>query len=321
MGTPSFGLPTSGNNAPLPIPGNTNPTGTNAGVGYGGSSFPNYPIFGSPNNGVVSPSANSPVFGTSSMAGLSTGLATSLTGQPGNPGDHLYKELTSTYGKGMGATLFEQLTSGLFNPQVASAFLNAMQPGIAQGQTSVLDSFGAEGSRFGSAAALGVGNYQSQVNLNENQTLAGLYQNAQTEQLNLETGLLPTLHAEQANKGSWVDTLIGGLEIAGSIAGAPFTGGASLMALPAGLSMFNKGVSPSSGGSSGSPSPSFGTANPMTSFGNTGTFGANAPTYNSQSSFLNSPQWQEMLQYDSASQALGGSGGGGSAYDPSLLMP
>ncbi len=321
MGSPSFGLPTSNNNAPMPIPGNTNPTGTNTGVGFGGASFPNYPVFGAPQQSPVSPMANVGTFSPSNFQGLNTGLATSLTSQPGNPGDHLYKELVSSYGKGMGDVLFQQLTSGLFNPQVASSFLNAMQPGIARGESSILNAFGAEGSRFGSAAALGLGDYQSQVNLNEQQTLASLYENAMSQQLSLESGILPTLHSEQANKGSWMDSLIGGLEIAGGIIGAPFTGGLSLAAIGPGLSEFNKGLGGGSSGGGGGmvPTPSFGMGG-MGGFNNTGTFGVNAPSWQNNSTPGMNSQYQDWLnwqQSSSAGSALGGSSGG--STDPNLF--
>jgi hypothetical protein len=221
MGTPSFGLLPGNNAPPPPVFAGNNPTGglvnNNKGVN---TNFPNYPMFGNPHTtGVVSPMSNMPAFSATNMQGLSTGLAGPLSGMPGNPGDHLYKELVRAYGKGTGASLFQMLTAGQFNPQTASAFLNAMQPGVARGESSLLNAFGAEGSRFGSAAGLGLGDYESQVNLNEQQTLASLYMNAQQEQLSLLSGILPTLHQEEADSGGGIfGDILGGLEIAGGIA-------------------------------------------------------------------------------------------------------
>ena len=182
------------------------------------------------------------------LANLSSGITLPIGNDPNNPlWSQLANSLGKAYGPGMGDMLYQMLTTGLFNPQVAASFLNAMQPGVAQGQASVLNSFGDEGSRFGSAAALGLGNYESQVNLNEQSTLAGLYENAQSQQLNLLENVLPTLHSEKSNSGSWIDDLLGGLEVAGSIAGAPFTGGMSLAGLGPGLLTLNQGIT---GGSS-----------------------------------------------------------------------
>src|SRR5258706_1466158 len=191
MGSPSFGLPTSNNNAPMPVPGNTNPTGTNKGVGFGGVSFPQYPVFGAPPSSPVFPSANTGTFSSGGMNGLSSGIWPT-----GHAGDQLYSELSKAYGPGVAGELASILSKGLFNPEVASSFLNAMQPGIARGEASILNAFGTEGSRFGSAAALGLGDYQSQVNLNEQQTLAGMFENAQGQELGVLSGILPTLHAE-----------------------------------------------------------------------------------------------------------------------------
>ncbi len=306
MGSPSFGLPTSGNNAPLPIPGNTNPTGTNQGVGFGGVSFPNYPMFGALGTSPVSPSANAPLFG-GGMTGLSSGFSglgdSSFSGK-------FYNQLGKAYGQGSGQLLGNIIENGLFNPQVAAAFLNAMQPGVARGQESIMNAFGAEGSRFGSAAALGLGDYQSQVNLNEQQILASMFQNAQQEQLQLLEGVLPTLHAERANSGGWIHDLLGGLEIAGGIIGAPFTGGMSLGLVGAGAQQLGQGLSPgsspTSGGGFGLPGM---TQMPGLGVGNTGTFGSNAPSVDS---WVN--DWMANEQVTSAASALGGAA-------PSSLSP
>jgi hypothetical protein len=304
MASPSFGLPTSGNNAPPPIPGNTNPTGTNNGVGYGGTAFPSYPMYGSPSSGVVSPSANNPVFGTGgSMSGLSTGSPTSTS---------FGSMLNSIYGSGMASYLDNIFQNGLFNPQVAASFLNAMQPGNAQGLASVQDSFGAEGSRFGSAAALGIGNYESQVNLNEQSTLAGLYENAQSQQLSLLESILPSEQQEKANQGSWVDDLIGGGEIAGGLALTLGTGGiggllggASLIGQ--GSSTLSKGLAPgvgSSGGGGGSPliAPTG-----MSPVGSNNTQYSGLGVNGSITGLENDPAYQELLSSASAGSDLGGS--------------
>jgi hypothetical protein len=221
MASPSFGLtggtiPGTSNNAPQPIPGNTNPTGTNSGVGFG-ATFPNYPAFGTaPTGSPVSPSANAPLWSgtTGGLADLSSGFGSIPGGSQYST--QLYDMLGKAYGQGAGQLIGNMLMQGLFNPQDAAAILNAMGPSNAQGLASVQDSFGAEGARFGSSAALGVGNYESQVNLNEQSTLAQMYMQAQSEQLQLLQGVMPTIHQERSDSGfmhdfSDVSTFMAGL--------------------------------------------------------------------------------------------------------------
>jgi hypothetical protein len=200
MASPSFGL--TGNNAPLPPQGNWNPTGTNTGVSMNSGGNQPYPMFGAPSGtSSVTPSSNAPLW-----SGTSGGLSDLSSGFTGNQvPQNLLNELNQTYGSGMGNEINNLLTNGLFNPQIAAAFLNAMGPGNAQGLASVQNSFGAEGSRFGSAAALGIGNYESQVNLNEQSTLAGMYENAQTEQLQLLTNLMGPLQETHADQGGFMN--------------------------------------------------------------------------------------------------------------------
>lgn len=248
MGSPAFGL--ESNNAPLPIPGGYgNPTGVSpAGAKLnnksqptllGPQAFPSYPSFGpltSANpTSPTTPSANTGAFGSTNLQGLQSGL---IGGGMKNNGlsDKLFKQLSDSYGPGVAGILHNFLNNGTFNPQVAAAFLNAMQPGIARGEADINAAFGQGGSRFSSSAALGIGDYLSQVNNNEQATLASLYEQSQNQELSLLQNILPTLHAEEANKGGSVFAdILGGLEIAGGIAGAPFTGGLSLGLVGAGI--------------------------------------------------------------------------------------
>jgi hypothetical protein len=319
----SFGnLP--GNNAPAPVFGGTNPTGMIPG-GYNTKSsygFPSYNMFGgSPaggSSGYVTPMANQGIYGTGSsgsgMQGLSSG-----NGLPYGGADFgLMGELDSAYGEGVGHSIDSILTQGLFNPQVAAAYMNAMQPAYNQGIATQEQAFGAEGARFGSAAALGIGNFASQFDLNEQQTMATMYMQAQQEQLSLLEGILPTMHSEAANGGIWGD-IVGGLEMAGgaaldvaSVVGAPFTGGMSLMALGAGTSLMAGGANElvqnnNGGGGGGFSSTPQATTNPFGISGMGGTSGVGP--YNSGS---NNPQdWWSMYPQSywesaSAGQALGG---------------
>jgi hypothetical protein len=286
MGSPSFGL--TGNNAPPPPSGGWNPTGTNTGVGYNSSGSGSYPLYGAPSSSPVSPSANAPLWsGTSGgLADLSSGFN---LGTNWGSFDNL---LGKSYGKGTGQLLYNIFDQGMFNPQVASAFLNAMGPGNAQGLASVQDSFGNEGARFGSEAALGIGNYESQVNLNEQSTLASMYENAQSEQLSLLSQVLPTLHQETADSGFMADlgdasTFLATL----TNAGTPFT--ASTAPSIPGSTPQGSSTGTSSGAPISSSSPS-------------GTAGT---TVGSDYGTMNAPALDSYSEETSASAALGGSSG------------
>lgn len=226
------------NNAPPPIPGGFgNPTGANTGgltPKANASGFPNFPNLGPIAQSTTSGLNSSPYSGspTSALAGLSTSMTPS---DPTLQGNQL-REFQRAYGKGTGDQIFQMMQQGLFNPQVAQAYLAAQQPGIQRGQADLLNAFGRSGNRFSSSAALGLGDYNSQVQLNQGQLLAGLYQNAQTNQLNFLGNTLGTLNKEEDNSGGgWIDDLVGGLEIAGGVAATVFSAGAASPVLAAAL--------------------------------------------------------------------------------------
>lgn len=305
MGAGGIPFPTS-NNAPLPIPaGYGNPTGANFG-GFGsttGQPFPTMPAFGSTNP--VGPAYNVGAYGTGQgLAGLSSGLGFQW-GQ--GYGSDLYNRLGRSYGRGAGQLLGNIMSGGLFNPQVAAAYLNAQQPGIARGEAGILGAFGDAGARFSSASALGLGDYESQVQLNQQQMLAQMFQNAQGEELSLLKGVLPTLQQERANEGGGLNKVLGGIETVGGLVAAPFTGGASLSMAMQGLKTLGGG---SGGGASPMMLPGMG--------GNTGTFGSNAPSWMggvSPSDMGNQDIWNWMAQGQDAqmagASAIGDMGGGG----------
>lgn len=238
---PSADLFPMGNNAPQPIPGGYgNPTGANTGFNFGNAPGGNLPFptmnqFGVPGQGGGGPAYNVGAYGTGAgLAGLSSGFSTNDPGRTQN----LYNYLGKAYGKGPGQLLGNMITQGLFNPQVAAAFLNAQAPGIARGEAGIQSSFGDAGARFSSAAALGMGDFESQVQLNQQQTLAQLFENAQQQQMGLLQNVLPAIQNERANEGGWINDVIGGLEIGGGALVDAFTGGLGGNSLIAGG--FNK---------------------------------------------------------------------------------
>jgi hypothetical protein len=244
MSSSGLPFPTS-NGAPQPIPGGYgNPTGAN--TGFPSSSGGGLPFPVSANG----PASNAGPWGTgTSLQGLNTGLNASNTSWDQN----LFNELGRAYGKGTGQLLGDILSNGLFNPQIAAAFLNAQQPGIARGQANIQGSFADAGARFSSAAGIGLGDFNSQVQLNQQQTLAQLYENAQQEQLSVLSAVLPTLHTEEANhSGGLMHDIIGGLELAGGIGIDAFTGGLG----GNGLIVAGAGTLAGGGGGSSAPAPS-----------------------------------------------------------------
>lgn len=295
------------NNAPQPVP--ITGTGGGGGISTGGVASPNLPFLNPP-----TPSANQSPFGSTSLQNLNSGL-------PGVSGN--FNALADAYGSGTANSLISILSGGLFNPQVAASFLNAMQPGVNRGMADIQNSFGAEGSRFGSAAALGIGDYQSQVNLNEQQTLSNMFLTSQGEELNLMQNLLPTIHGERASGGILSDVL-GGLEAAGGIASLFIPG---LQGLAGPLIGGGIGTITGQGGSNkspGNPTSGLPTNTPPianVNVGNAANIDASASGgYNPNTNVAN----QDVLQTISAGQDLGGAdpfsnGGSNVANDPSIV--
>lgn len=120
------------------------------------------------------------------------------------------------------AMLWNFLQSGAgFNPAVAQALIAAMQPGIQRGQEDILEQFSAQGLRGGSPAAIGLSNYMGQVQLNEGQIWANLYEES-------VKNYMTVLLAGKAEKGSgFFDNLMKFIQTGSqaAIAGATAAGG------------------------------------------------------------------------------------------------
>jgi hypothetical protein len=90
---------------------------------------------------------------------------------------------------GIAALLAEFLRSGAgFNPQVMQAMFNAMQPQVERGSENIMEQFSAMGNRFGSPAAVGLGDYESQVNLNMDQIMSQMYETSVQDYLTVLMG-------------------------------------------------------------------------------------------------------------------------------------
>lgn len=321
-GIPTFGM-TPGNNAPLPMFGSmTNPSGF-GGIGVGGSStgFPNFPMFGTPSSSPTSPLANAPAFSMGGTPYTDPSMGSGFTNLPGGNQyfSNIYNQAGKAYGQGTGQLIGDILTQGLFNPQVAQSYINFMQPQVNRGEANLLNSFGAEGSRFSSSAQYGLGDYLSQVNLNEGNIFAGMYTQAQQEQMSLLENILPTLHGERSNSSGILDDILGGLEVAGGIAAIPFSGGMSTGLIAGGLGTLATGINGGGGGNTNTGTAGFNplimgsTFNPWM---NSGTFGNNAPAVGSEQWVNN---WMANEQQQSAGVALGGASSNNP--DPFMMLP
>jgi hypothetical protein len=299
------------NTAPTPIPGGgSNPAGMNIGIpGISPQGFP--PALGpvpkmlTSGSQAIAPSlfpANGAV--DNSLAGLSSGF-----NMDPKFSNNLFKEFRRAYGKGTGDLLFNMMTKGLFNPQVAQALISAMQPARARGLNDIQNMFGDAGARFSSAAAIGAGDFESQFALGENQILAQLFQHAQDQELGILTNTLPTLHKEEANQGGgFFSKLLPILETAAGAALEFVPGGQGLgtALLGGGLGGLGIGGKGGSGGgesgSSGDIASQIGALIHGGSGGNLGDIQSTGP--------IDDSTLQSIIFGQSAANALGGSGVG-----------
>lgn len=244
------------NTAPSPVPGGYgNPAGANVGLPTA-KAWDTLPLFGGGQTTLTPTSTLPSSLFPANTGGGATGVPTGLQGlssgfSTNDPHrtSQLYNILGEAYGQGMGQLLGNMITQGLFNPQVAQALMNAMEPTIARGANDVLSAFGDAGARFSSASAIGLGDYMSQARLGQTAQLANLFSQDQQMQLNLLEQVLPTVHQERANQGGGLfSKILGGLEIVGGAIAAPFSSGAS-------LSLLGSGINTLAGSGGGSSNP------------------------------------------------------------------
>jgi len=215
------------------VPGGapSNPTGTNISVG-GGSTGTN-PLLPPTNMSTTAPTNPNPLTAgvpPAFPANTGGGYQSSLNlGSPGSPTGtpttnvgaaaqspiggmnmmnqkdlgRLFNSLRNTYGDGMAHTIMNFLTSGAgFNQQAVNNMLASLQPGIERGTESLMEQFSASGNRFGSGAEIGLGDYLSQVNLNEGQIVTKMYEDAVQNYINVMMGVAPATATEKLNSPS-----------------------------------------------------------------------------------------------------------------------
>jgi len=142
----------------------------------------------------------------------------------------LYSSLSKSYGEGPAHALLDFLTGGAgFNQDAISNLFAAMQPQIERGTESLVNQFSATGNRFGSGAQIGLGDYLSQVNLNEGQIETQQYNNAIQNYLGVLMGTSGQAAETKANSPSLSDTLSSALNLAqaGGTAGQAISQGIS----------------------------------------------------------------------------------------------
>jgi hypothetical protein len=148
----------------------------------------------------------------------------------------LFNSMASTYGAGPAHDILDFLTSGAgFNQNAINNLFAAMQPGIERSTESLLGQFSTTGNRFSSGGQIGLADYLSQVQLNQGQLETQMYEQATNDYLNTLMGVSSANAQRKASSPSTFDKILGGLETAGGIAAAPFTGGASLGLVGAGI--------------------------------------------------------------------------------------
>lgn len=123
-----------------------------------------------------------------------------------------FPNLSGLLGGGLGSWLQNFINSGAgYNQGVLQALIQQLQPQIQSGIATIGSSFGATGNEFGSANALALGDYLSQVNANENVMAANLYENSINNVIGLISELINPQAAYQSNKGGFWSTLGAGL--------------------------------------------------------------------------------------------------------------
>jgi hypothetical protein len=221
------GANTGGTN--VAVPGGASPSG----ISLGGGTNPLLPTFPSGQN---MPGNSSPMSGVTPSAfpanGTGTGAPTDANGGTplsntnlsqmlgfgtnGFPSEAQFNDSMHKLGipAGIAGLLFNFLQNGAgFNPQVSQALIAGMQPGIKRGEADILEQFGTMGLGNSSAAAIGLGDYLSQVQLNEGQILANQYNQSVQNYLSVLMGVKPN-----PPKDLW-SQIMGGVGTAGQAAG------------------------------------------------------------------------------------------------------
>jgi hypothetical protein len=236
------------------LPGR-NPSGSNLAMDYSilpgtGSSSGANPIMppinlpsGAPQSNPYTPGSVVPTFGANSGPYQTTNLAAGGTGAPGGGGtpgpfpggiggmsgmtnkdvSRMFSDLKKTYGDGIAHALMNFLSSGAgFNQAAINNLFAALQPGINRGTESLMEQFSTSGNRFGSGAQIGLADYLSQVQLNEGQIEAQMYETSVSDYINTLMDVANRNSTRIANSPSLTDKILSPIS---AITGKDFLGG------------------------------------------------------------------------------------------------
>lgn len=204
-------LPATGTSTSAPSSGNPLTAGFSSGAvptfganGPGPTNLLTPPA--GPNTNIAN-AASSPIGGISQMS-------------PHDLGE-MFNSLRSSYGEGPAHQIMDFLTSGAgFNQSAINNLFAGMQPQIERGTESLMNQFSATGNRFGSGAQIGLGDYLSQVNLNEGQIESQQYEQSINNYMNVLMGTSAQGAQTKANSPSTWDTISSALPLIGSSANA-----------------------------------------------------------------------------------------------------
>jgi hypothetical protein len=136
----------------------------------------------------------------------------------------MFDSLKSTYGDGMAHQILDFMTSGAgFNQQAVNNLLASLQPGIERGTESLMSQFSASGNRFGSGAQIGLGDYLSQVNLNEGQLVTSMYEQSLQNFMDVMMGTGGAVAQNKASNPSIWDRVLSAIGLGGQVASAGAT--------------------------------------------------------------------------------------------------
>lgn len=171
--------------------------------GPGATSLTTPPVPGGTN---VSTAAASPIGGMNLMSSKDI--------------SRLFSSLKKTYGDGAAHALLDFLTTGAgFNQNAINNLFAALQPQINRGTENIMEQFSALGNRFGSGAQIGLGDYLSQVNLNEGQIETQMYESAINDYINVLMGTSGKIADTKASSPSMFDSILSGIGLGGQVAG------------------------------------------------------------------------------------------------------
>lgn len=126
--------------------------------------------------------------------------------------NRLFDQLKKTYGDGPAHALLNFLTTGAgFNQDAINNLFAAMQPQINRGTESLMEQFSTSGNRFGSGAQIGLGDFLSQVNLNEGQLETQMYEQSIQNYIDVLMGTSSKGADAKAQSPGLLDSIMSGI--------------------------------------------------------------------------------------------------------------